>query len=239
MESCILPCSFQSSGDDVIHWIKVAGELRVHSFYNRQNQFAHQNQHFRGRTTLFQDHISRGNASVLLAGVEVQDQGRYKCFISTIRGNKDTFINLKVDGMRTCPSFLYVQLMFVCNYFLTIASKLSFAAPVSKVNIDQVGNRMTCSSNWIYPEPELTWSTSPPSNMNLQNTTRVQQTEQQLYNISSSLILSDSDTDLIYSCTVSTSTSSRRATWRQICECRDCSLDSATNNNVSAAVIGF
>ncbi|KAM4533875.1 CD276 antigen homolog isoform 2-T2 [Odontesthes bonariensis] len=186
MESCILPCSFQSSGDDVIHWIKIAGELRVHSFYNRQNQFAHQNQHFRGRTSLFQDQISRGNASLLLTGVEVQDQGRYKCFISTIRGNKDSFINLKVD------------------------------ASVSKVSIDQVGNRITCSSNWIYPEPELTWSTSPPSNMSLQNTTTVQQTEQQLYNISSSLILSDSDTDLIYSCTVRTRTSSRRATWRQI-----------------------
>ena len=92
------------------------------------------------------------------------------------------------------------------------------AAPVSEVNIDQVGNRITCSSNWIYPEPELTWSTSPPSSMSLQNTTTVQQTEQQLYNISSSLILSDSDTDLIYSCTVSTRTSSRRATWRHICE---------------------
>ncbi|XP_072235173.1 CD276 antigen-like [Leuresthes tenuis] len=187
MEICILPCSFQGGDDTVIHWIQLtAGHSRVHSFYQNRDQLGLQDQCFRGRTSLFQDQISRGNASLQLTGVKIQDQGRYECFISTIRGNKDTFINLKVD------------------------------APVRKVSIDQVGNRITCSSNWIYPEPELTWSTSPPSNMNLQNTTTVQQTEQQLYNISSSLILSDSDTDLIYSCTVSTRTSCRRATWRQI-----------------------
>ncbi|KAM4533475.1 uncharacterized protein PAE49_021979 [Odontesthes bonariensis] len=187
MEICILPCSFQGGDDTVIHWIKMAaGHPRVHSFYQNKDQLGVQDQRFRGRTSLFQDQISRGNVSLQLTGVKVQDQGRYECFISTISGNKDTFINLKVD------------------------------APVRKVSIDQVGNRITCSSNWIYPEPELTWSTSPPSNMSLQDTASVQQTEQQLYNISSSLILSDSDTDLIYSCTVSTRTSSRRATWRQI-----------------------
>ncbi|KAM4533469.1 uncharacterized protein PAE49_021976 isoform 2-T2 [Odontesthes bonariensis] len=187
MEICILPCSFQGGDDTVIHWIKMAaGHPRVHSFYQNRDQLGVQDQRFRGRTSLFQDQISRGNVSLQLTGVKVQDQGRYECLISTISGNKDTFINLKVD------------------------------APVRKVSIDQVGNRITCSSNWIHPEPELTWSTSPPSNTSLQNTATVQQAEQQLYNISSSLILSDSDTDLIYSCTVSTRTSSRRATWRQI-----------------------
>ncbi|MEQ2289656.1 hypothetical protein AMECASPLE_035445 [Ameca splendens] len=39
----------------------------------------------------------------------------------------------------------------------------------------------------IYPQPELSWSTIPPSNPVLQNRTTVQQTEEQLYNISSSL----------------------------------------------------
>ncbi|KAI3354909.1 hypothetical protein L3Q82_004707 [Scortum barcoo] len=85
-------------------------------------------------------------------------------------------------------------------------------ALVGEVDIQQVGNRITCSSEGIYPEPELTWSTSPPSNVTFNNTAIVQQTEQQLYNISSSLIVSDSVTDLVYSCTVSTRTNSRRAT---------------------------
>ncbi|XP_051796726.1 uncharacterized protein LOC127531413 isoform X2 [Acanthochromis polyacanthus] len=68
----------------------------------------------------------------------------------------------------------------------------------------------------IYPQPELTWSTTPPSNINLHNTTTVQQNEEQLYSISSSLILSHSHTDLVYSCTVSTPTNRRRAAWRKL-----------------------
>uniref|UniRef100_A0A4W6G3E8 Ig-like domain-containing protein n=1 Tax=Lates calcarifer TaxID=8187 RepID=A0A4W6G3E8_LATCA len=177
MESCILPCSFQSGADPIIHWIQVtAGNLYVHSFYNNQDQLRLQNQHFRNRTSLFKDQISRGNASLQLTGVEVQDQGGYRCYTRTMRGNKDSFINLRF------PSFL-------------------------------VGNRIICSSEGIYPEPDLTWSTSPLSNLTLQNQTSIQQTEQQLYNISSSLILSDSETDLIYICTISTRSNSRNTTF--------------------------
>ncbi|XP_050922863.1 immunoglobulin superfamily member 10 [Lates calcarifer] len=183
MESCILPCSFQSGADPVIHWTQVtAGNPYVHSYYSNQDQLGLQDQYFRGRTSLFKDQISRGNASLQLTGVEVQDEDIYKCHTSTNRGSEDSLINLRVD------------------------------APVSKVNMEQVGNRIICSSEGIYPEPDLTWSTRPPSNLNLQNQTSIQQTEQQLYNISSSLILSDSETDLIYICTISTHSNSRRVT---------------------------
>ncbi|XP_051799906.1 uncharacterized protein LOC127532337 [Acanthochromis polyacanthus] len=102
--------------------------------------------------------------------------------------------------------------MDISNY-LCISS---FPAPVHDVNIQQVENRMSCSSEGIYPQPELTWSTTPPSNINLHNTTTVQQNEEQLYSISSSLILSHSRTHLVYSCTVSTPTNRRRAAWRKL-----------------------
>nr|XP_046226698.1 butyrophilin-like protein 2 isoform X2 [Scatophagus argus] len=182
MESCVLPCSFQPIHDVIIHWIKEPGNTHAHSYFYNQDQFSKQDQSFKGRTSLFTDQISRGNASLQLTGVKVQDQSRYKCYTSTISGNKDLFINLKVD------------------------------APVTEVHIQQVENRIICSSEGIYPEPELTWSTSPPSNMTCQNTTTVQQTEQQLYSISSTLIPPDSTTDLVYSCTVSTRRNTRRAT---------------------------
>uniref|UniRef100_A0A4W6G5F0 Ig-like domain-containing protein n=1 Tax=Lates calcarifer TaxID=8187 RepID=A0A4W6G5F0_LATCA len=158
---CILPCSTQVNDNLVIVWTQLTSRL-VHSYFENQDQLEHQDQHFRGRTSLFKDQISRGNASLQLTGVEVQDQDRYRCYT------------------------------------------------ISKVNMEQVGNRIICSSEGIYPEPDLTWSTSPPSNLNLQNQTSIQQTEQQLYNISSSLILSDSETDLIYICTISTRSNSRR-----------------------------
>uniref|UniRef100_A0A8D0ART8 Ig-like domain-containing protein n=1 Tax=Sander lucioperca TaxID=283035 RepID=A0A8D0ART8_SANLU len=181
MESCILPCRFRSGDEVVIHWIqKRTKDTQAHSYYHNQDQLGLQDQRFRGRTSLFKDQISRGNASLRLTGVEVQDQGRYKCYTSTITGNKESYINLNVD------------------------------APVDKVDIQQVENRITCSSEGIFPQPELTWSTSPPSNVSLENNPTVQQTEQLLYNINSSLIASV--TDLVYSCTVSTRTNKRTAT---------------------------
>uniref|UniRef100_A0A8C4GHJ3 Ig-like domain-containing protein n=1 Tax=Dicentrarchus labrax TaxID=13489 RepID=A0A8C4GHJ3_DICLA len=168
LKSCILPCSFQGGAEVVVHWFQGTGKTPVHSYYHNQDQLARQDQRFRGRTSLFKDQISRGNASLQLTGVEVQDRGRYNCHTSTISGNKDSFINLKVE------------------------------------------NRITCSSEGIYPEPELTWSTSPPSSVTFKNTTTVRETEQQLYNISGSLILSDSGTDVAYSCNISTRRNKRR-----------------------------
>ncbi|KAK5599613.1 hypothetical protein CRENBAI_018410 [Crenichthys baileyi] len=187
LESCVLPCSFQSYGDDVIHWFYITtGEIHVHSFYDNQDQLGHQDQNFRGRTSLFRDQISRGNASLLLRGVKVQDKGTYKCYTSTVHGNKQAFVNLKLD------------------------------AAVSKVSISQVENRIICSSEGIYPEPELSWSTIPPSNTTLQNRTTVQQTEEQLYSISSSLMVSDSGSALIYSCTIRTQRNKKRAAFRKL-----------------------
>ncbi|XP_061600105.1 NACHT, LRR and PYD domains-containing protein 3-like isoform X2 [Cololabis saira] len=185
-KTCILPCSFTAHDDVIIHWIEeTPPESRVHSYYHKQDQLGEQHQRFRGRTSLFKDQISRGNASLLLRGVKVQDQGRYLCDVSTVTGNKENFINLNVN------------------------------APVQHVNIEQVQNKITCSSEGIYLEPGLIWTTSPPSSMNLQNPPTVQQTEQQLYSISSSLVLSDGDTDLDYICTVSTPANSRRSTLLQ------------------------
>ncbi|GLD54483.1 CD276 antigen-like isoform X1, partial [Lates japonicus] len=165
------------------------GNLLVHSFYRNKVQLRLQNRCFRNRTSLFKDQIFRGNASLQLTGVEVQDQGRYRCYSSTNNKKEESFINLRVD------------------------------APVSKVNMEQVGNRIICSSEGIYPEPDLTWSTRPPSNLNLQNQTSIQQTEQQLYNIVV-LILSDtsinaSDSETTISCTASNaSITGFSLTWR-------------------------
>ncbi|XP_070841856.1 CD276 antigen-like [Chaetodon trifascialis] len=105
MESCVLPCSFQGGTDEVIHWIQLAGDKTVHTYYDNQDQLAHQEQRFRNRTSLFKDQISRGNASLMLTRVKVQDQGSYKCYTSTINSNEESFVNLKVeDAQVTCVS---------------------------------------------------------------------------------------------------------------------------------------
>ncbi|XP_062235188.1 ribonuclease inhibitor-like [Platichthys flesus] len=184
-ESCILPCSFHPGKDPAIHWVKVEpGNLPVHSYYRASDQLGLQSERFRGRTSLFTDQISRGNASIRLTVLQLQDRGKYKCYTSTIiGGNKESFINLRVD------------------------------APVRHVDIVQVEDSFTCRSEGIYPEPQLTWSTSPPSNVTLQNQTSVKETEQQLYEISSTVTLSDRVSVLI--CSISTRSGRRSAVWYQ------------------------
>ncbi|XP_047423835.1 V-set domain-containing T-cell activation inhibitor 1-like [Mugil cephalus] len=185
-ESCVLPCSFQFDSGAVIHWTRAGTEPKsVHSYVSGQDQLTHQDQdqNFRGRTALFEDQISRGNASLLLTGVKVQDEGRYQCYTSSTTGNETSFIDLKMD------------------------------APVQEVNIVHAGKRITCSSNGIYPEPELTWSTTPPSNRTFKSSTIVQRAKEQLYNISSSLILPSSNGDLVINCTVSTRRSRETASF--------------------------
>uniref|UniRef100_A0A3B4EV50 Ig-like domain-containing protein n=1 Tax=Pundamilia nyererei TaxID=303518 RepID=A0A3B4EV50_9CICH len=156
--------------------------LQVFRLISLKNQFGHQDQYYRNRTSVFKDQISSGNSSLQLTSVEVQDEGRYKCHTSTIMGNQESFVNLKVD------------------------------APVKEVSLDQVENWISCHSEGIYPEPQLSWSTSPPSNITFTNTTTVERTEQLLYNISSSLMLSAGVYDLLFICTISTRRNRRRAT---------------------------
>uniref|UniRef100_A0A3B3X433 Ig-like domain-containing protein n=1 Tax=Poecilia mexicana TaxID=48701 RepID=A0A3B3X433_9TELE len=183
--SLLVCCDFlliQPGSDPLIHWYQVsAGDLLVHSYYHSKDQLGQQNQNFKNRTSLILDQISRGNASLLLKQVKIQDEGRYKCYTSTSTGYKESFINLKTE------------------------------APVSDIRIHQDGNRITCSSEGIYPQPELTWSTEPPSNTTLNETTRIQKTEDQLYDISSSLTGPDGP-DLTYSCSIRTRSNKKTKT---------------------------
>ena len=99
-DSCVLPCTFKPGDDPLIHWFQMGGEEEIyaHSYYNGNDQLLHQKDRFRGRTSLFKDQIQRGNASLLLSRVEVQDQGRYKCYTSSINNYNELFIVVTVEG---------------------------------------------------------------------------------------------------------------------------------------------
>ena len=97
--SCVLPCRFQPNTDTRLHWVKKNGEnVQVHSYYDELEQLAYQDPLYKGRTSLFHDQISGGNASLGLARVNLQDQGRYQCYASTTHFNQETFVTLTVTG---------------------------------------------------------------------------------------------------------------------------------------------
>ncbi|KAK0140508.1 V-set domain-containing T-cell activation inhibitor 1 [Merluccius polli] len=92
--SCLLPCRFQPNSNTVLHWVKKNGkDVQVHSYYEDQDQLGHQDPLYKGRTSLFPDQISGGNASLRLARVDLQDQGTYMCYV---RGNPDKYVTLRV-----------------------------------------------------------------------------------------------------------------------------------------------
>lgn len=100
MERCILPCSFQIGNETIIWWFKTEGDKLVHLFNYNKEQLEHQDQCFTNRTKLFTDLICRGNASLQLTGVEIQDEGKYNCITHTTRENQESFVNLNINGMR-------------------------------------------------------------------------------------------------------------------------------------------
>uniref|UniRef100_A0A3B5KM58 Ig-like domain-containing protein n=1 Tax=Takifugu rubripes TaxID=31033 RepID=A0A3B5KM58_TAKRU len=106
---CILPCTFLPGGDTLIHWMKMHNKNIIHSYYDNKDQLGSQIPSFQSRTSLFQDQISRGNASLLLMWVKVEDQGRYMCYSSTDIDNSENVIELKVEGQSPPPRKLKMK----------------------------------------------------------------------------------------------------------------------------------
>lgn len=185
-EDCVLPCRFQYDGVGTrVMWLHETGDVVFCKRYGNSSFIngpsKSPDRRFKERTILQKDRVQEGNATLVLQNITPKDQGRYRCYTMTTIQDQESFIHLVVK------------------------------APVRKVNIQLENSRLTCSSEGISPEPQLTWTISPPTSMNIQNTTTVLQTEEQLYNISSSLKLPAGVPDLIYACTVSTGESRKTA----------------------------
>uniref|UniRef100_A0A8C9RVT8 Ig-like domain-containing protein n=1 Tax=Scleropages formosus TaxID=113540 RepID=A0A8C9RVT8_SCLFO len=131
-----------------------------------------------GRTSLFWERVSHGNASLQLRSVNTADRGRYRCRVSTEQGARDAFIIARVEGTRGIAK-----------------------------------SELRCSSQDIYPAPQLWWSTEPPVRPEaLKHTTRKRANEQGLYSIESTVDAADGLSEHSYVCAMNSSYGSQ--TWR-------------------------
>ncbi|XP_078789735.1 uncharacterized protein LOC144994103 isoform X2 [Oryzias latipes] len=322
METCILPCSVPREGSITVRWFKDP-EIVPFLTYGITNP---DRGNVNNRTSLFEDQIFEGNASILLSKVQLQDQGSYRCVVVSSRnghtrnvkvmvqapvtdghakegfdrdpslarptpppppgwsngggaageegssrdpslasptppprthtmttpqqstqtvhaisdsrvrptevvdvdpnetqatGKGDDKASREVEGERGFPFFIYFNFFFfkfVCFFLLLVSA----ASPVTKVRLEQVDNTVVCISEGIYPEPELTWSTQPPSGRTLNATTAVRRTSRMLYDIRSTVELSPEDAGLVYSCAVASGINSKKATVKiQFCRLRN------------------
>uniref|UniRef100_A0A8C7CBK9 Ig-like domain-containing protein n=1 Tax=Oncorhynchus kisutch TaxID=8019 RepID=A0A8C7CBK9_ONCKI len=102
-----LNCSFPSSknlnlNQLVINWQR--GEEVVHSYYHGRDQLERQSVVYKGRTHLFEDQLTVGNASLRLSGVQPSDQGQYTCDVTDEQGG--TLEKLQLLVAATCDGFI-------------------------------------------------------------------------------------------------------------------------------------
>ncbi|KAK6305566.1 hypothetical protein J4Q44_G00243460 [Coregonus suidteri] len=148
-------------------------QIPVHSYYYNKDQYGLQNKNFNGRTCLFNSQIAHGNASLLLKRIKVQDKGRYKCYTSTRKRNQETFVNLGVKAL------------------------------IQSVRIEMTGEVVSCSSQNIYPAPQVAWTTDPPSGPEtLQNSTIKTPDSKGLYTVESTVRIVGNVSDHAYFCSV-------------------------------------
>ncbi|XP_036420384.1 CD276 antigen-like [Colossoma macropomum] len=162
----VLSCSFPTGGSwDVssseITWQR--GLVNIHSFYHSRDQLDQQHHHYANRTSLYHQEIARGNASLRLDRVTLEDDGIYTCSVSTQIGSQKKSFRLKVAAF--------------------------YPEPHLRINLLSNGQvDLLLTSQGGYPSPSLQWLMG-----NLEDVTEVTQLEQdqhtRLYSINSKLNL--------------------------------------------------
>ncbi|XP_073331569.1 butyrophilin-like protein 2 [Pagrus major] len=92
-DDVILPCHLEPPLDVTtlsVEWRH--GPALVHVYRNRRDDPVSQDQNFKGRTSLFQDEMTRGNISLKLTSVTEQDAGNYTCSVPKLQRSYVTLV---------------------------------------------------------------------------------------------------------------------------------------------------
>uniref|UniRef100_A0A667ZF32 Ig-like domain-containing protein n=1 Tax=Myripristis murdjan TaxID=586833 RepID=A0A667ZF32_9TELE len=127
-----LPSHLEPAVDAVgmtVEWTRPDLEPRfVYLWRDGHEIVINQNPTYEGRTFLFRDKLKNGDVSLTLSKVKISDEGKYRCFIPSLR--RDTIITLVVGAA---------------------------SSPVLNVTKSSSGVVLECESKGWYPEPELFW----------------------------------------------------------------------------------
>ncbi|XP_076581687.1 CD276 antigen homolog [Chaetodon auriga] len=134
-DDVILPCHMEPVEDAsylMLEWTRPDLDRRfVCVWRSGEELVAKKHEHFKGRTSLFQDELKLGNISLKLSKVKLADQGTYRCFIPVL--GKQTFVQLVVDALS--------------SPVLTLAG----------IDRSSRGVILSCESEGWYPQPEVSW----------------------------------------------------------------------------------
>ncbi|XP_056606752.1 butyrophilin subfamily 1 member A1-like isoform X5 [Triplophysa dalaica] len=130
-DDAILPCYIKpntSAVDMRVEWFKLdQQDSVVHLYEARENQTTEQSQSYRGRTSLFQPELQKGNASLRLSTVQVTDNGTYKCFIQSESWYDDITVDIIVEDQmfnvwRTSVILISIMVVFSVLAAIVVAT---------------------------------------------------------------------------------------------------------------------
>ncbi|KAG5265638.1 hypothetical protein AALO_G00244690 [Alosa alosa] len=165
-EPVVLPCSFsvgnawQPEGM-VITWQR--GLEVVHSFYYNRDQLKRQSPHYAKRTHLYHSEMQKGNASLMLENITMDDVGEYVCSVSSQLGSEKKSFPLKVAA--------------------------PYSEPVLQFSVRSGSVKLLLTAGGGFPAPTLHWLRDHEDLTNSTETDVTQDTLSGLYTVSSSLTL--------------------------------------------------
>ncbi|KAI5948493.1 HERV-H LTR-associating protein 2 [Manis javanica] len=127
-EDVILPCTFESGPEVVIHWKNQ--DNKIYKYYKNSDQLENQDARYRNRTSLFHSEIHNGNASLSLRKLSLLDEGIYVCYVGTATRKITHKVVLKVGA---------------------------FITPAMKYEKRNTNSFLICSVLSVYPRPIITW----------------------------------------------------------------------------------
>ncbi|XP_067829739.1 CD276 antigen isoform X2 [Heptranchias perlo] len=183
-EDVILNCSFTTDTNFSLFDLSVIWHLTetrkvVHSYSHQQDLQADQADSFANRTELFLEELGKGNASLLLRHVKIEDEGSFTCFVR-IKDHMNAPIMLQLAASYSKP-----------NLHLEPNKNLK---PGDKVVI-------TCHSSGGYPQATVQWHDGKGSNITENVTTSQVANEEGLFDVSS-MIRVMLEPNSTYSCMV-------------------------------------
>uniref|UniRef100_A0A8K9V8A5 Ig-like domain-containing protein n=1 Tax=Oncorhynchus mykiss TaxID=8022 RepID=A0A8K9V8A5_ONCMY len=135
-DDIILPCYLKpniSAEDMTVDWLNLDFlDERVFRYQNHRIIRDDQIPYYRGRTSLFEEELWRGNTSLKLTRVQGTDEGHYKCLIQSKSWYDDFTVQVLVKAVGSKPV-------------------------VSIEGHREGGMGLLCESEGWHPDPELVW----------------------------------------------------------------------------------
>ncbi|XP_034023692.1 LOW QUALITY PROTEIN: uncharacterized protein LOC117508137 [Thalassophryne amazonica] len=173
-EECVLPCSFAPGSQEVVEWFKQ--DVVVYSFQRDDGDSSEEHKQINGRFYIFPHLVSQGNAMLVFRESSPKDRGKYRCHVHTSEGVYEGNVFVKVEAR---IQGLTLELSRLSGY-----------------------EEMKCSIDNVYPAPQVTWATEPPTFEVLRPLTRKMADKRGLYSVHSRLRRITGQPDLIYICKV-------------------------------------